>query len=206
MRRLSFLACMSVLLLTACASAPSSSYYTLRPVAAPQAESVSSSFAISVPLVEIPEQVDRPQIVLSNANGTQVTLLNDSLWAAPLANEIRDALAQRLSQRLGVLELAARDAPKTLPLWVLDVTVQRFESIYGGQAVLEATWRQTPRQGAEGATAICRALITIPVQEGIPALVSGHQQALDKLSGLMADTLKARPVNADAQTQLKGCA
>ena len=73
-------------------------------------------------------------------------------------------------------------------------------------AVLEATWRQTPRQGARGAAGICRATVEVPVQEGVSALVAGHQRALDALAGLMADKLSGRPLSAAEGVVVKGCA
>src|SRR5690606_32052825 len=110
--------------------------------------------------------VDRPQIVLSQDNSAQVTLLNESQWAAPLAEEIRNALAQDISRRLGVLEVAKRDAPEGLPLWLLGVTIQRFDSVYAKRSVLEATWKQELNGLPSGKQrAVCRAAINVPVQE-----------------------------------------
>ncbi|HUH86845.1 MAG TPA: PqiC family protein [Pusillimonas sp.] len=195
-----------VALLTACASAPKTQYYTLSSASKHTQALDSAPFAISVAPVAIPEKVDRPQIVLSDAGGTQVNLLNNSQWAAPLAEEVRAALALDLSRRLGVLELALRDAPKTLPLWVIHLTVQRFDSIYGDRAVLEATWRQTPRHGLQGKAVVCSAAVTVPVEAGVPALVEGHQQALARLAALMADTLSNRAPAVVEGTVLKGCA
>lgn len=196
---------LSVAWVAGCTSVPKSSYYTLSPVSQTNAVASQAPFAISVRPVQVPDQVDRPQIVLHDDAGTQVNLLNDSQWAAPLANEIRDAVAQNLAQRLGVLELAPRDMPKSLAYWVVDLSVQRFESVYGRQAVLEATWRQTPRQGAGKDARACRVLIRVPVQEGIPALVAGHQQALETLSELIAQSLMGQRLAATEGVTLKGC-
>lgn len=210
MKPVLILSCLSLAaMLTACASAPPSQYYTLSvPAASSQAAGASPTspgFAISVPAVKVPEQVDRPQIVLNQVGGTQVALLNESQWAAPLADEIRTALSNELSRRLGVLDVNVQAAPDTLPLWLITVTVQRFESIYGGQAVLEATWRQVPRNGAKGKSAICRAQIEVPVEAGMPALVAGHQQAVRTLAGLMADKLSGQQMDAAPGVTLKGC-
>ncbi|WP_397475253.1 membrane integrity-associated transporter subunit PqiC [Pusillimonas sp.] len=189
-----------------CASAPQSQYYTLSSsegqAPAPTAQ---AAFAISLSAVEVPPQVDRPQIVLSHENGTQVTLLNESQWAAPLADEIRNALSRDLSRRLGALDIEPRAAPEDLPLWLLSVTVHRFESVYGHRALLEATWRQAPRHGAQGEAAICRAAIQVPVEQGMPGLVAGHQRVLEELAGLMADKLSGRPLSAATGIALKGC-
>lgn len=226
MRPIHILSCLAVALaLGACASPPQSQYYTLSPLlgqtpgqvghgagqpahagqAAHAVIGTSASFAINVASVEIPQKVDRPQIVLNHADGTQVTLLNDSQWAAPLADEIRNALARDLSQRLGVLELEPRALPKDMPLWQFNVVVNRFESVYGRRAVLEATWQQSSLNEAKGGTGLCRALIEVPVQQGMPELVSGHQQALEKLADLMADRLSGNTLEAGPGVTLKGC-
>jgi len=207
MKRVFIPACLALTLAAAgCASAPQSRYYSLMGTDKPASAAARTDFAISLSAVDIPEQVDRPQIVLSREGDAQVTLLNESQWAAPLADEIRNALSHDLSRRLGVLDVSPRAAPEALPLWVLGVTVQRFESIYGRHAVLEATWRQEPRQGASGTAAVCRAQINVPVQEGVSALVAGHQQALDLLAGLMADKLSGKAPQAGQGVTLKGCA
>jgi len=208
MKRVFFPASLAlILVLAGCASAPQSKYYSLSGTAEPApATAARGDFAISLSSVQIPEQVDRPQIVLSREGDAQVTLLNESQWAAPLADEIRNALSHDLTRRLGVLDVSPRAAPESLPLWTLGVTIQRFESVYGRRALLEATWRQAPRRGTQGAQAICRAEIEVPVQEGMSALVAGHQQALDILAGLMADKLSGRALEAGQGVTLKGCA
>lgn len=207
MKRVFVPACLALAFaLAGCASAPQSRYYSLSGAGGPASASARTDFAISLSQVDIPEQVDRPQIVLSRDGDAQVTLLNESQWAAPLDDEIRNALSHDLSRRLGVLDVSPQAAPQALPLWVLGVTVQRFESVYGRRAVLEATWRQTPRHGAPGKAAVCRAEIQVPVREGMSALVAGHQRALDILAGLMADTLSGQAPQAGQGVTLKGCA
>ena len=192
--------------LSGCATAPQSQYYTLlAPAERVSTQAQQAPFAIDLSSVEIPQQVDRPQIVLSHEGGAQVTLLNESQWAAPLADEIRGALSRNLARRLGALEIDPRAAPQDLPLWRLSVTVHRFESIYGGHALLESTWRQVPRNGAKGPTAICSVSIEVPVGTGMPSLVEGHQRALDELAGLMADKLQGRQLEAAEGVSLKGC-
>lgn len=189
-----------------CATAPQSQYYTLvAPAERLPADVPQAPFAIDISSVEVPQQVDRPQIVLSLKDGAQVTLLNDSQWAAPLSDEVRSALSRKLSRKLGTLQIDSRVAPKKLPLWQLSVTVNRFESVYGNHALLEATWRQAPRNGADGASAICSVAIQVPVEQGMPSLVEGHQRALDELARLMAKKLQGQPLDAAAGVSLKGC-
>lgn len=200
-----------------CAAPPPIQYYTLLPSTASADRSAPASiaphskarYAISVQPVQLPEQVDRPQIVISsqNSGGTQVTPLNDSLWASPLSDQIRRALADDLSRQLSVLDISAQSAPASLPLWKVYLAVQRFESVYNQQVALEATWRLDPvnQPGKKGR--ICRAEVREAVQQGIPALIAGHQHALHELAMAIAAQLSGQTSSRDApNVHLKGCA
>jgi len=188
-----------------CASTPPSQYYTLSGAQSKSERAPQAAFAIHLSTVQVPQQVDRPQIVLSREGSAEVTLLNDSQWAAPLPAEIRNALSNQLSQRLGALEVEPRAAPKDLPIWMLSLTVNRFDSIYERVSILDVTWRQAPRNGARGSNAICSATIEVPVGSGVESLVAGHQQALTVLADLMASKLRGQPIEAGEGVVLKGC-
>lgn len=196
--------------LAACASTPAR-YYTLQPTsvvesAAGAQERGMPKYAISVQPVTLPEQVDRLQIVLSDPQSAQVTLLNGSLWASPLSDEIRNALSGELSRKLGVLDIANSQAPESLPLWRVGLQVQRFESIYNQRVVLDATWNLTPVNQPGKKAQICRAEVQVAVGEGISAMVAGHQEALRQLASVIADTLAGTSGKSSASgVQEKGC-
>ncbi|HEY9279110.1 MAG TPA: PqiC family protein [Eoetvoesiella sp.] len=205
-RFFSVVACAMVL--TGCA-VPKSQYYSLlpephavnKPVAATEK---TAKFAISVQPVELPDQVNRPQIVLSQPNSTEVLILNGSLWAAPLQNEIRNALADDLSRQLGVLDLPLGDAPGSLPIWRIDFTVQRFDSVYNQHVMLEATWRLEPRRQPDKNVRICRAAVRVAVEPGMQTLVAGHQQALHRLASVIAAQLQGVSPSVESVV-IKGC-
>lgn len=179
--------------LAACASSPPSHYYTLISPAAVRQDAPSSGepgYAMRMQSVTVPEQVARQQIMLTEADSTQVTPLNTYLWASPLPDEIRRALADDLVRRLGVLQLPDGQAvPERLSLWNVAVNVQRFESLYGQRAVLQATWQLTP-SNLKRKPVFCRATLMVDVGDGIGALVEGHRQALWQLSGLIAEGMR----------------
>jgi uncharacterized lipoprotein YmbA len=194
-----------------CSTTQPSQYYTLMPPSIKQTDAVatkgkSPGYAISVQHVALPEQVDRPQIVITDPDSTQVTPLNSSLWASPLSDEVRNALADALSRRLGVLEISPSVAPATLPVWRVTLTIQRFESLYGRRAVLDATWRLSPlnQRGKKGQ--MCRAEMQVAVAEGMSAMVAGHRQALHAFADVIAGQIEGRK-SADAPPgfHLKGC-
>lgn len=202
--------CCSVLLagaLGACASTPPS-YYTLLPASQAEASGAprlaAPKYAISVQAVQLPEQVDRLQIVLADPAGSQVTPLNSALWAAPLSDEIRNALSNDLSHKLGVLDIANGAVPASVPLWRIAMRVQRFESIYDQRITLDASWRFTPVNQPGKKARLCSAVAQVPVQTGMSALVAGHQQALQGIATLIAAQLAGQPVTV-AGVQDKGC-
>src|SRR5690606_14943143 len=166
----------------------------------------AASYAISVEAVELPEQVDRPQIVITDPASTQVMPLGDSLWAAPLAYEVQNALSDALSRRLGVLDVAATGIPDKLPVWRVCGQVQRFESLYDRQALLDAIWRLTPVNQKGTRAIICRGETQVPVQSGMSALVAGHQQALGALADVISAQIKTGQIGVvDNKVNLKGC-
>lgn len=196
--------------LAACASTPAR-YYTLQPVSVVESAAGAqgrgmSKYAISVQPVTLPEQVDRLQIVLSDPQSTQVTLLNGSLWASPLSDEIRNALSDELSRKLGVLDIANGQTPESLALWKVGLQVQRFESIYNQRVVLDATWRLTPVNQPGKKAQICRAEVQVAVGEGISAMVEGHQEALRRLAAVIAEKLAGTAGKSSVSgVQEKGC-
>lgn len=191
--------------LTACASKPSSHYYSLSPQTPVQVSTSGApvNFAISVQPVVIPAQVDRPQIVLTDPDTTQVMLLNSSLWSGPLSEEIRSTLARDLSSQLGTIDIPITGAAEGQAFWKVNVLVQRFESIYEQRAVLEATWRLSPVHLAKPKQFACRAVLSAEVGEGMSELVAGHQKNLLDMSSIIASQLRGGSLTADSR--VKNC-
>jgi uncharacterized lipoprotein YmbA len=218
MKILQWISAMAVIASVAgCAAPPAPQYYTLLPSTGPAgsptaaftAHSSKATYAISVQPVQLPEQVDRPQIVISSQHngGTQVMPLNDSLWASPLSDQVRRALADDLSRQLKAIDISMQSAPASLSLWKIYLAVQRFESVYNQRVVLEATWRLVPVSLTGKKGKICRAEVREPVQSGIPALITGHQRALHELAIVIAAQLSGKNLDRDSPNVLmKGCA
>ncbi len=197
-------------MLAACAGPQPSHYYTLLPTAADNIRAGGNpapKYAVIVDPVNLPEQVDRPQIILTDPQSAQVVPLNSSLWASPLRDELRRAVADDLYRRLGVLDLASTGLPDGLPAWRLFLDIQRFESLYNQQALIDASWQLTPVNQRGKKAVICRAQASVAVGEGMSSLVEGHRQALQLLSGLISTQLQTGrlPVAQDERIQFKGC-
>ncbi len=179
----------AALALGACASAPTH-YYTLIAPAADAPAATSPGLPFELLPVSVPPQDDQPQLVIRQG-GQGVALLDAHRWIAPLGDEIRGALSADLAQALGrpdVTGLAHEDARVAR----IKVDVRRFDSQPGGYALLEAAWSVRLLGGnAPGRTLACTGRFNQPVAGGYDALVQGHQQALGRLAGEVADAVRA---------------
>jgi uncharacterized lipoprotein YmbA len=172
--RPALLAC--AVLLAGCAAVPPLRFHTLMPPAEAAAPRAAASVPWQLAFVNLPVQVDRPQFVLRAGDGS-VTLLEGDRWIAPLGDEMRTALAEALSRRLG--------PPGAAEAWEVGVDVQRFESVPGRLARIDAAW--SVRRG--DAVLRCLATAEESVGAGTVALAQGHRQAVQALAAGIAATV-----------------
>ncbi|MFP3409398.1 ABC-type transport auxiliary lipoprotein family protein, partial [Pseudomonas sp. SIMBA_065] len=78
--------------------------------------------------VVVPPQVDRPQLVVRQGQ-SGLAILETEWWGANLVDEFRSALQDQLGGPAGDAKAAVR------------VDVQRFDTVPGRYASLEAVWR-----------------------------------------------------------------
>lgn len=194
-------------------------YYTLQTVPVVQVPAVQSlPDALNVQAVSLPAQVDRPQLVLAGKNGAAVSVMNDALWLAPLDDEIRLAVATRMSQKLGVPDLNGSVVPDGVTLWSVRLTIHRFDAIYGQNVVVQASWRLARQPVGQDKTlpVICSATVDVPAAASIESTVQAYQQAMQLLGDRIAAQIKAARAghnprlvpqdDADSrQLRLQGC-
>lgn len=198
-RAMLLLLCGALGLLAGCTTTPSR-YYSLSATTF----DTGGAQAVSVPappvaehlqlrVVRIPAEAERPQLLVRvPAQAPAVEVLNDSLWASPLTDEIQAALAARLAAA-GSPASAPRAAAATpgqpgqfdQALRRVDVRVTRFDLIWGQGAGLDASWTDR-RAGAPRARA-CQAQLRVPAAgESVAALVEAQRQAVQALGQVMA--------------------
>src|SRR5690606_10699605 len=148
---------------------------------------------------------DRPQIVLSTAGSDALMLLNESVWAAPLSNEIRQAMSLSLADQLDAISIDSMRAPQGLKVWSIGFTVNRFEMRNGEEAALEATWKLTA-PSAKGSVQLCRAMATQPVTEnGVAPLVEAQKTLLQRFSRAIAANIHGASVPQESGLQNLRC-
>jgi uncharacterized lipoprotein YmbA len=178
-------------LLAACASTDIDHFYTLGGNAAATAPAAAAAAGqqvyIELLAVNVPAQVKRKQLVVGTGAGG-VDLLEHHRWIAPLADEIGHALSLQLSADLGAIDVYRTPYPAGATPYRISTNVQRFDSVPGQYALLDATW-SVRRVGSE-AVLTCRSVLREPVGQGYEALVAGHRAALGKLAAAMASAVR----------------
>jgi len=91
---------------------------------------------------------------------------------------------------LGTPEVANSQLANFVPDYRVTIDVQRFESVQGQAAVVEAVW--TVRKTAGGEIRSGRTVARETVQgQGFDALAAAHSQAIAKMSGDIAAAIRA---------------
>ena len=172
---------------TGCSTEPAR-FYSLASTATADGTPATPS-AVMVGPVTIPASVDQPEFVVQVApNRVEVNEFNR--WVSPLGDGIARAVAADLVVLLGTPEVASAQLANFTPDYRVTIDVQRFESVQGQAATLEAVW--TVRKTAGGATRSGRTVAREPVQgQGFDALAAAHSQAIAKMSGDIAAAIRA---------------
>ncbi len=175
--------------LTACASAPVH-YYTL---VAPGDEMSSDTAPASLPFellpVSVPAQVDQPQLVVRDG-GQSVALLEGERWIAPLSNEVRDALSADLARALNSRDISGMVGNEK-PSLRIKLDLRRFDSQLGRYAMVQGAWSVRLLHDAHAASISCTTRVSEPVGASYPALVQGHQRAINQLASQIAATARS---------------
>ncbi|MEW6704407.1 MAG: PqiC family protein [Pseudomonadota bacterium] len=177
-----------VLLLAGCAAQEPVRFHTLLGGAPPASAAPQAlRFRIESP-VRVPPQVDQPQIVLRRPDGS-LQVLEQQRWVAPLADEWRDALAQRLARTLGALDVSRVGAPPGPAPYVLQLELQRFDSVPGGQVLQQVQW--SLRRPADTAPALaCLTHASEPAGADVATVAAAHRRAVSQLAEAIAAAVR----------------
>ena len=170
-----------------CSTAPAK-FYSLSSTSAADG-TPPTPVAVMVGPVTIPASVDQPELVVQvAANRVQVDEFNR--WVAPLGDAIARAVAGDLVVLLGSPEVASNQLANFVPDYRVTIDVQKFESVPGSAATLEAVW--TVRKSVGGEIRSGRTVAREPVQgQSYDALAAAHSQALAQMSTDIAVAIRA---------------
>ncbi len=176
-----------------CGTSAPTKYYTLASTAT-AADAPPVHLGVMVGPVSIPESVDRPNFVVQIApNRVEVDEFNR--WVAPLGDGIARTVTADLATLLQTPDVATAPFANFDPVYRVTIDVQRFESVQGDAALVDAVW--SVRKVAGGETRSGRTVAREALQgESYEAIAAAHSRALAKLS---ADIATAIRTAADAR-------
>ena len=177
----------TAVLMVGCASGPPPvEFYTLNSLSGMTQQAspagANQNIGIGIGPVEIPEMLDRPQIV-TRTGPNKLRMDEFHRWAGPL----KDGFARVLAENIGLL--LATDRVAIYP-WEIDfkpnyriaVDIRYFEGQLGENVILEAVWRVSGKEDQEiqiVKTSVIKETLSSPDYE---ALVAAKSQTIAQLS------------------------
>jgi uncharacterized protein len=187
-----------VVILTGCASSPSSKFYQLNPLqdSASITRDASSgrNLIIVVGPVHIPDYLDRPQIV-TRAGANELKLSEFDRWAGSLENDVTRVLVEDISSLLAADRFSAVRWTPYLESQVpasyrVEVFVDRLEGTLGDSVLLKAQWAVF---AGNGSLLLKRESMIREQINGrsYDALVAAMSRAIERLSRDIADGMNS---------------
>lgn len=172
--------------LGACSSTPTHYYTLLAPATQVSAHVVQAPFQFEVQPVLMAVQVDQPQLVVRQGDGS-LAILESERWGAPLGDEFHDALTAELERRFGSRDLAGLPKQADEPVVSIRTDVRRFESVVDHYALIDVVWNLSLRvSGSQTQTVTCSSVIRQPAGLGMENVVLAHQKAVSILGDTIA--------------------
>jgi uncharacterized lipoprotein YmbA len=194
-RKLSAMVLFMTVVLVGCRSAaPPVEFYTLsalNPATEKANPSVAApNIAVGVGPVEIPQALDRPQIV-TRTGPNKLTLDEFHRWAGSLQADFARVLAEHISLLLSIDQVAVYPWEVGFaPDYRIALDIRSFEGQWGKNVLLDVIWQITDRSGAK-TLAVNKSIITEPLPTAsYDALVAAQSQAIAQLSREIAQEIR----------------
>jgi uncharacterized lipoprotein YmbA len=184
-----------VFLLAGClSSAPPVEFYTLNSLSAMTQKAdpadADQNIAIGIGPVEIPEILDRPQIV-TRTGPNKLKMDEFHRWAGPLKAGFAQVLAENISLLLATNQVAVYPWEVDFkPHYRIALDIRYFEGQWGENVVLDVVWRVSDRESQKIQT-VKTSVIKEPLSAAdYEALVAAKSQAIAQLSREIAQEIR----------------
>ncbi|MGD8881780.1 MAG: PqiC family protein [Desulfobacterales bacterium] len=187
---------LTTLLLAGCGSSSQRvEFYTLNPLTGIQAKAntpvTDQKLSIGVGPVEIPEILDRPQIV-TRSGPNKLNIDEFNRWAGRLDESFAGVLAQNISLLLATDQVAVYPWQTDFkPRYRIALKIRYFEGQWGKDVLLEALWSVSGQQSQRTST-VRKSVINepLPPEPDYEALVAAHSRAIAQLSREIVKEIK----------------
>ena len=191
MRMASVTICAGMLILSACGGrTPPAKFYTLQPIEQSAVGKIlPGDMALAIGPVAIPAEVDRPEIVIREADN-QISFSDYQRWAAPLRSGIASVIAQNVASLLDTEQVAPFNREHILqPTHRVVININRYDSRLAKEFLIDATWSIKALKGNKllliKNTTVRETLASAKYEE----LVAAQSKALAALSTIMAEAV-----------------
>ncbi|MFM8331179.1 MAG: membrane integrity-associated transporter subunit PqiC [Candidatus Methylumidiphilus sp.] len=138
-----------LLALSGCGSSPATHFYVLSAVPAERPAEAGADIALGVGPLELPEYLDRPQIV-TRSGQNELNLGEFDRWGAPVKDNATEVLAENLAVLLPSNKISTYPWKRSAQIqYQVAAKITRFDRTEGGEAVLSARWRLLDGEGEE---------------------------------------------------------
>ena len=187
------LALVPALSLGACGTGQSSRFYTLVPVTSVRDTSLAGPpLYIGIMPVEIPDYLDRPQIVTRDAND-ELKIAEFDRWAGELQNDVARVLAETLTSGFPGHRVFILTGRRAIPAdYRITVQVTRFDPTPGKNVWLKAEWAVLGKDGRQVVVRGESSLVEPLADGSYSATVTAMSRAVDRLGREIADAMRPR--------------
>ncbi len=192
--------CTLLILIGGCGRTQTARFYTLNALTDPPTEkqAVASEHGVAVGLgpIQLPEYLDRPQIV-TRVSPNEVRFAEFHRWAGPLAGNLSSILAENLSILLTTERIALYPWKATTPIDCrVEIEVSRFDGKPGDRVILQSQWIIFSWDRKEVLVTKTSTLREPVNGKGYEALVAAQSRALAALSREIAEAVRSLPRGA----------
>jgi uncharacterized lipoprotein YmbA len=174
-------------LIGACANSPLGGVYRLNPERSAEALDPGIPLTIVVDYVTVPEQVDRPQLVI-RVNQSQLRIVDEARWNEPLKAQIRNVIAVDVAQNFRDARVSDTSQTTDRTTFRLAINVRIFDARPGTGTVLSIVWSIL----APDSTRVLNGKSVVLQKingDGYDAIVDAQSRALASISVDMADAI-----------------
>jgi len=186
--------------LAGCASSHPARFYTLDSAVPQEVRhplgQATSHVSVSIASVDIPDSLDRPQIVTRDG-ASELKLAEYDRWAGSLSDNVAIVMAENLALLLGSDRVFVHPRPHAeIVDYAVSLRVVRLDCVPGDKVLLKAQWTVAGgRRGKDAATHLVTFTRKLNVS-GYDAVVAAIDQALAPVSGEIGREIESRQKGA----------
>jgi hypothetical protein len=175
-----------LLVLAACGSSPPSRFYTLHPTLSQKPLQAAAAWApkkvVGIGPVEIPDYLDRPQIV-TRSTQNRVSLSEFDLWGGALKADINRVLVENLCAILPPDRFSPIAWTQGIPMdYRVTLNVIRFDVKPGEEVKLCAQWTLSGKERKAGTLIVSSSFSERLAGDDLNDVVSAMSRAVGRLS------------------------